>query len=204
MRQSSALFCSLGLAALLAGCPDRTISEVNPQQGRVEYKDIPVTVNRNIDILFVVDDSGSMADKQANLRANFAGFINVLNTIEGGLPDVHIGVISSDMGTKGIDGAAGPGVGTVGQGGCAASGDDGKLQLGQLPQGSLTGTFISDIKQSDGSRMKNYTGDLAMVFGQMATVGATGCGFEQHLWSMQRSLQNTTANPGFLRPDAFL
>ena len=74
----------LGLAAvgisLLAGCPDRTISEVNPQQGRVEFKDIPITVNRNIDILFVIDDSPSMADKQANLATNFPNFINVLNT----------------------------------------------------------------------------------------------------------------------------
>lgn len=64
--------------ALLAGCPDRTISVVNPEQGRVEYKDIPVTVNRDIDILFVVDNSKSMADKQTNLVANFPDFINVL------------------------------------------------------------------------------------------------------------------------------
>ncbi|HLL25914.1 MAG TPA: hypothetical protein VK427_27440, partial [Kofleriaceae bacterium] len=80
MRQSSALFTCVGLAALLAGCPDRTVSKVIPDQGRVEYKDIPVTVNRNIDILFVIDDSGSMADKQNNLAANFPNFINVLNT----------------------------------------------------------------------------------------------------------------------------
>lgn len=202
MRQVS-LFTCVGLAALLAGCPDREVAKVNTDQGRVEYKDIPVTVNRNIDILFVIDDSGSMADKQNNLASNFPNFVNVLNTIEGGLPDVHIGVVSSDMGTKGLDGAPGPGVGTVGQGGCANSGDDGRLQTSGAPL-SMGSTFISDIKQTDGSRLRNYTGDLAQVFGQMARVGATGCGFEQHLHSMQRSLQNTTANPGFLRPDAFL
>jgi len=200
MRQLS-LFAAMGLAALLAGCPDRTISEVNPEQGRVEYKDIPVTVNRNIDILFVIDDSGSMADKQSNLASNFPNFINVLNTIDGGLPDVHIGVVSSDMGTKGVEGTPAAGVGTVGQGGCASTGDDGKLQTSGA---MVTGAFISDIKQTDGSRLRNYTGDLATVFGQMARLGATGCGFEQHLWSMQRALQNTAANPGFIRPDAFL
>ena len=200
MRQTS-LFACVGLAALLAGCPDRTVSKVIPDQGRVEYKDIPVTVNRNIDILFVIDDSGSMADKQSNLATNFPNFIQVLNTIEGGLPDVHIGVVSSDMGTKGVEGAPGPGVGTVGQGGCANAGDDGKLQTSGA---SVTGTFISDIKQTDGSRLRNYTGSLESVFAQMARLGATGCGFEQHLWSMQRALQNTTANPGFLRAEAFL
>ena len=207
MRQAS-LFAFVGLSALLAGCPDRTVSKVIPDQGRVEYKDIPVTVNRNIDILFLIDDSGSMADKQNNLATNFPNFINVLNTIQGGLPDVHIGVASSDMGTKGLDGAPGPGVGTVGQGGCANAGDDGKLQTSGA---AVTGVFISDVKNTmppPNDRTRNYTpatpAGLIQVFSQMARVGATGCGFEQHLHSMQRTLQNTTANPGFLRPDAFL
>ena len=203
MRQTS-LFAFVGLAALMAGCPDRTVSKVIPDQGRVEYKDIPVTVNRNIDILFLIDDSGSMADKQNNLATNFPNFINVLNTIEGGLPDVHIGVASSDMGTKGLDGAPGPGVGTVGQGGCANAGDDGKLQTSGAP---VTGVYISDIKNTNpppNDRTRNYTGTLSQVFTQMARLGATGCGFEQHLHSAQRALENVTANPGFLRPDAFL
>src|SRR6266542_1197579 len=103
MRNAVTTTSLLGLTALglLAGCPDRTISEVNPQQGRVEYKDIPVTVNRDIDILF---------------------FINVLNTIEGGLPNVHLGVVTSDLGTKGADDAtAGPSIGS-GPGSCSGSG----------------------------------------------------------------------------------
>jgi hypothetical protein len=201
MRQLS-LFACLGLTTVLTGCPDRTVSKVVPDQGRVEYKDIPVTVNRNIDILFVIDDSGSMADKQNNLAANFPNFINVLNTIEGGLPDVHIGTVSSDMGTKPVNGAPGPGVGAVGNGGCANAGDDGALQIGTAP---VTGKFISDVRGTmPGQRLKNYTGDLAAAFSAMARLGATGCGFEQHLHAMQRALQNMTANPGFLRPDAFL
>jgi hypothetical protein len=118
---------SLATLGLLAGCPDRTISEVTPQQGRVEYKDIPVTVNRDIDILFVIDDSPSMLDKQTNLKNNFPNFINVLNTIEGGLPNVHIGVVSSDLGTKGAgDQTAGPGIGS-GPGSCSGSGKSGNL-----------------------------------------------------------------------------
>jgi hypothetical protein len=204
---SSCLFGLLSVG-LLSACPDRTISEVNPEQGRVEFKDIPVNLNRNVDILFVVDDSGSMLDKQQNLKDNFPNFINVLNTIQGGLPDVHIGVVTSDMGTK-ADGVAtpGPGVGGVGQGGCANTGKDGKLQLGQAT--GVTGNFISDIKLPDGSRQDNYGGGgssmgLAQKFGQMASVGAAGCGFEQHLHAMHRALDNNPANAGFIRQDAFL
>lgn len=194
----------LGIAAvgLLTGCPDREIAKVRPEQGRVEYKDIPVTVNRNVDILFVIDDSPSMADKQQNLATNFPNFINVLNTIQGGLPDVHIGVVTSDVGTKGTqDAAPGAAIGQIGNGGCSGTGKSGNLQTSGA---SVTGTFISDIKQTDGSRQKNYTGNLDAVFGQMAKVGAGGCGFEQHLEAMKRALNNNPANAGFLRPDAYL
>ena len=194
----------LGLATgLLAGCPDRTISEVIPEQGRVETKDIPVNFNRNVDILFVIDDSPSMADKQQNLADNFPNFINVLNTIQGGLPDVHIGVASSDMGTFGSnDSAPGPSIGQIGNGGCSGTGKNGNLQTQGAP---VTGAFISDIKQMDGSRQTNYTGNLSDVFKQMATgAGAGGCGFEQHLAAAKHALNNNPANAGFVRQDAFL
>jgi len=204
MRNAVTTTSLLGLLGLglLAGCPDRTISEVNPQQGRVEYKDIPVTVNRDIDILFVIDDSPSMLDKQTNLKTNFPMFINVLNTIEGGLPNVHLGVASSDLGTKGAsDPQPGPGIGT-GQGSCSGNGKSGNLQT----NGStlVTGAFITDLKNTDGTRTTNYTGSLANAFSAIASLGASGCGFEQHLEAAKRALNNNPANTGFLRPNAFL
>ncbi|HUS33657.1 MAG TPA: hypothetical protein VMZ53_34385 [Kofleriaceae bacterium] len=193
----------MGLATvgLLAGCPDRTISEVNPEQGRVEYKDIPVTVNRDIDILFVIDDSPSMLDKQTNLKNNFPNFINVLNGIEGGLPNVHIGVTSSDLGTKGADGMTAPGIGS-GPGSCSQGGKNGNLTT----NGStlVMGNFISDTKNTDGTRNKNYTGTLEAAFSAMASVGAGGCGFEQHIEAAKRALSNNPANAGFLRQNAYL
>jgi hypothetical protein len=204
MRNAVTTTSLLGLTALglLAGCPDRTISEVNPQQGRVEYKDIPVTVNRDIDILFVIDDSPSMLDKQTNLKNNFPNFINVLNTIEGGLPNVHLGVVSSDLGTKGAtDAAAGPGIGS-GPGSCSGNGKSGNLQTGG--SALVSGTFISDTKNSDNTRTTNYTGSLANAFSAIASLGASGCGFEQHLEAAKRALNNNPANAGFLRPNAYL
>jgi hypothetical protein len=42
------------------------------------------------------------------------------------------------------------------------------------------------------------------VFGKLASLGAGGCGFEQHLLAMQRALEGNPANAGFLRDDAFL
>jgi hypothetical protein len=204
MRNAVTLSTFLGLTAvgLLAGCPDRTISEVTPQQGRVEYKDIPVTVNRDIDILFVIDDSPSMLDKQTNLKNNFPNFINVLNLIEGGLPNVHLGVVSSDLGTKGADDAtAGPGIGS-GPGSCSGNGKNGNLQT----NGStlVQGNFIVDVKNSDGTRSPNYTGDLATAFSAIASLGASGCGFEQHIEAAKRAVNNNPSNASFVRPNAYL
>ncbi len=204
MRNAVTTTSLLGLLGLglLAGCPDRTISEVDTDQGRVEYKDIPVTVNRNIDILFVIDDSPSMLDKQMNLKNNFPNFINVLNTIEGGLPDIHLGVVSSDLGTKGAaDAQAGPGIGS-GPGSCSGNGKSGNLQTNGTTLG--TGAFISDIKASDTTRTTNYTGSLENAFSAIASLGASGCGFEQHLEAAKRALDNNPANAGFLRANAYL
>ncbi len=201
---TTSIFTLVGATALLAGCPDRTISKVSPEQGRVETKDIPVTVNRDIDILFLVDDSPSMNDKQVNLAANFPNFINVLSTIPGGLPNVHIGVATSDLGSKGADGVAGPSIGTAGNGGCLNNGGrNGNLQLGMATAADVTGNFLSDVA-SGATRAKNYSGDLAMTFGKMARVGAGGCGFEQHLEGVKRALNNNPQNVGFLRPSAYL
>ncbi len=199
--RNAALFTSLVGAVLLTGCPDRTISEVTPQQGRVEFKDIPVTVNRDLDILFLIDDSPSMLDKQHNLQMNFPNFVNVLNTITGGLPNIHLGVTTSDLGTLGADGMTGPAIGS-GQGACSGRGKNGNLQTYGAP---VTGAFISDIKNADGTRTQNYTGTLADAFTAMASAGANGCGFEQHIEAMKQALSpSNTANAGFLRPNAYL
>jgi hypothetical protein len=191
---------TLGIAGLaaLAGCPDREVSRVDPIQDPVLDKSIPVNINRNLDILFVIDNSGSMLAEQQQLTANFPGFINVLQQIEGGLPDIHLGVISSNVGAAGAQSVPG----------CPASGDDGNLLTGPptntcASQFGLQGSFISDIAQSNGTRMKNYTGDLAALFTCMGSLGTTGCGFEMHLESMYRALQ-PGKNPGFYRAEAYL
>jgi hypothetical protein len=196
---------SLAAAGLLAGCPDRSISEVDPAQGRVEAKDIPVNVTRDVDILFLIDDSPSMKDKQINLVANFPNFIAVLSSIPGGLPNVHIGVVTSDLGSKGADGMIAPGIGVGAPGGCSGFGKAGNMQLFGAPVSG--GPYISDIQPIDPTapRTSNYTGSLDTVFAQMAQAGASGCGFEQHLEAMKQALQPTNVvNQGFLRADAYL
>ncbi len=181
--------------AALSGCPDRSISAVYPEQGTVETIDIPALANRNVDILFVIDNSLSMEQEQASLRANFSKFMDVLATIEGGIPNVHIGVTTSNMGQSAEDGVGMASFGPA----CAGSGDDGAMRT--VP--GSTARFLVDVEAAGGTRSRNYSGTLADAFSEMANVGTQGCGIEQHLGAAERALTNV-ANSGFLRDDAKL
>ena len=154
--------------------------------------------NRDLDILFVIDDSASTGDKQARLAAAFPQMMDVLSQVEGGLPNLHIGVVTTDMGTSNSGGIPGPAVGVIGQGGCAGVGKDGLLQRTT----QMTEAWLSDVEGPTG-RVRNYTGTLRETFGELARVGYSGCGFEQPLAAMKRALTNQ-ANAGFLRDEANL
>jgi hypothetical protein len=194
--------CGRALAPLLltltvTGCPDRTISEVIPDQHGVEQKDIPVNINRELDLLFLIDRSPTMIDEQAALTASFPRFIQVLRQIDGGLPNLHLGVISQDIGAGGM---------TVG-GNCSGTGDNGNLLATPRVPGCTppNGNFISDIEgTAGGPRIANYTGSLEDTFSCIATLGPDGCGFEQHLGSLKKALVGNPGNASFLRPDAYL
>jgi hypothetical protein len=56
---------------------------------------------REVDILFLVDNSPSMDPKQKALADNFPLMIAELDKLQDGRPDLHIGVVSSDMGAGG-------------------------------------------------------------------------------------------------------
>jgi hypothetical protein len=56
---------------------------------------IKVSFNRSVDILFVIDDSGSMSEHQFNLAKNIGLFTAGINANQ--VLDYHIGVLTSNM-----------------------------------------------------------------------------------------------------------
>ena len=174
----------------------------SPPDADIRTTVVEVNTTRALDLLFVIDDSNSTGDHQSSLAASFPVLVDHLQNLPGGLPDLHLGVITTDMGTKTSSSATpappiAPGI----PGGCADSGKAGNLLVNGAP---VTGSFVSDLEQSDGTRVRNYTGDLAQVFSVMARVGSSGCGFEQPLAAMRAALDNNSANAGFVRPEALL
>ncbi|HEY0191025.1 MAG TPA: hypothetical protein VGC42_07860 [Kofleriaceae bacterium] len=204
MTTSIVWVAALALAACGGSGHDATVDAGTggPQLAQVV---VPVTPPTALDVLFVIDDSPSMADQQANLAAAFATFSEALQVLPGGMPDLHLGVVTTDLGTTGaLDATPGPAIGTAGMGGCAANGKAGALRTGGAP---ITGAYLSDVAAAGGARTTNYPADktLADMFALMAKAGDGGCGFEQPLEAMKQALLPTNAaNQGFLRPSAAL
>jgi len=160
-------------------------------------------VGRSVDLLFLIDDSASMALLQQNLARNFPLFMQALESAPGGLPDVHIAVASTDMGAQ-ADGASASAIAA-----CDGTGKAGAFQYS--PRGSCAATnldagatFISNV-----GGVANYTGNLADTFACIAALGEGGCGFEQPFAAITRALgadgqPPPAQNQGFLRDDAYL
>jgi hypothetical protein len=185
--------------ALLAACGVNVAPGVDVAREDVAL--VPVVAKHDVDILYVIDDSPAFLDSQNALRTAFAAFINELS-VPGELPSLHIGVVTSDVGTLGgLDSEPGPGIGN-GPGSCSGTGKDGELQTQNTTL--VDGRFITDVRNSDGSRSVNYTGSITDAFSAIAAVGSSGCGFEQHLHAAKRALDNHPANVGFLRDNATL
>ena len=158
---------------------------------------VSLSKRRDVDVLFLVDDSSSMAAAQATFRQGFGRFVTALRNLPDGLPNLHIAVISSDMGA---------GDGSIA--GCSGTGKGGVFQY--QPRGTCTSTglqagatFISDVNGT-----KNYSGNIEDVFGCISALGEMGCGFEQPFAAITRALGTDGLSPaenqGFLRPDAYL
>jgi hypothetical protein len=176
------------------------------------------------DLLFVVDNSNSMAENQANLVARFGAMIDALTTPGAGatsLRDLHIGVISTDLGTPGSVVPS-----------CANTdlGDDGLLN--PIRNGLAIRTHQPWTTAAPGRRPARCTNDpvqypsfLSFASGATDAAGLRedfvcnaylstgGCGLEQQLESAYRALVvrnprdedgNTDPNAGFVRADAAL
>jgi len=165
-----------------------------------------------LDVLFMIDNSSEMTEMQQKLYDQIPSFLGSLAALPSGLPNLHIGVIDSDMG------APGDAMTSIG---CTAMGDQGELQSAPRSNSTLTPpitctdstlTSASDVDHtyiSDDMGMQNFTAPLSTVLQCISLLGDTGCGFEHQLASIARALGADgagppSANTSFLRPEAGL
>jgi len=116
------------------------------------------------------------------------------------MPNLHLAIVSSDMGA---------GDGSV----ASCDSNNGKNGIFQYtPRGTCTASGLNTGATfiSDSGGVKNYTGTLESVFGCIAPLGEMGCGFEHQFAAITRALgvdgrgSAPAENQGFLRPGADL
>src|SRR5436190_19471426 len=88
------------VAPVLWACSARTLEKPSLKPESTFSKTVQQSINRNVDLLFMVDNSSSMRLSQTNLLTNFPTFMTTLQGPAGGpgLPNIHVAVVSSDMG----------------------------------------------------------------------------------------------------------
>ena len=151
---------------------------------------IPRGQNRDADILFMIDDSRSMQLNQASLIANFPILMSTLRAFPGGLPNLHIAVVTSDLGAR--ETAYG---GCSRRQGAACSARRRPAAWGRRDRSSTSRTT---------RRSRTIPGTIDDAFACIANVGTSGCGFEHQLASPAVALgfngSIPAANAGFLPP----
>jgi hypothetical protein len=146
---------------------------------------------KKVDLLFVIDNSGSMADEQLALAAAVPGFINAMQNELAETEGYNIGVVTTDLYIFDVS--------------CAP------LSIGNLV--TRTGGELSSNQQcgpySSGLRFMTENDNLDNKFNCAARVGVSGNGDERPIEAMLTALRPPLTDPGgcnegFLRDDALL
>lgn len=156
------------------------------------------TYQRPVDVLFVIDNSNSMREEQQALRQQMPRMIQTLTSGVGSdgvrfvaVSDLHVGVVSTDMGLPGVPGRLAMGCGDESR----PLGDDGVLRNAPNP-GMAAGLvcagmyppFLNFVRDNDVTANDALVTQLSSDFACVASLGIAGCGFEQQLESALRGL----------------
>ena len=188
--------------------------------------------SKDVDILFVIDNSGSMGEEQALLASNFGSFISVLEA-EDVEANYRIGITTSDNGNPWCPaGQTTPEGGKLVLSPCTTRLNDFLFNNGEENVQDLACNDIctlseaeleilpttTDVDANPSARpwLENIEGaknipqstDSAEAFKCFAPQGINGCGFESQLESMYLSLIRMQSSDeesyGFLRASAIL
>jgi|JI10StandDraft_1071094.scaffolds.fasta_scaffold46816_2 hypothetical protein len=219
-----------GLIALagLTACNGHPVDRLDNVVTAVNREENELPAKTKIDLLFLVDNSGSMCQEQANLTRNFSAFSEFLYGL-GDSADYRIAVISTDMQTEGQKGRF---LNTPAPAEPSLNCKD----INGQPLVPNTADCPADLPQVIKSGRLDQGGnvvdqaDLERKFRCMATLGTNGDGFEKGLEAMRLALScrgpnadkfsqccredgtydpaciipAETPEPEFLRPDALL
>ena len=229
-RATLAVFAFCGLSLSLWACNSYKFEGPRPSPVAENQQVREINPIRNVDVLFVVDNSGSMADEQALLAQNIASLVNVLESVGA---NYRIGVTTTDSGNPRCPSAIyTPEGGNLVLSSCLDRVDQGEFMFGGADfafactdvcakrdadlevKGTATAYDLQELprKWVESIGGQSNIGGVASVAEALQCYlpqGVAGCGFESHLESMYLALANSMSmasknNYGFLREAAQL
>lgn len=215
------------LSLATVGCNDHPLEKVRLESESNKGVLEPISINRNVDILFVIDNSGSMADEQATLARNFGSLVAELDDLQA---DYRIGVTTTDNGNLWMPGCGGDKAhgGALRVRSCLARAEEFQFDdddaferacesICQHEEIEFLPTKIAgDSEERPRPWIESIGGTTnlangvtpAEAFECIGPQGIRGCGFESHLESMYKTLLKSEQPDeeafGFLRQDALL
>ena len=233
MRSRWSPWCCVPVLLALAACNPHPLKDVELSRTAETVLDVDIAPLRNVDILFVIDNSGSMAAEQATLAANLAPLVEILER-EDVAADYRIAVTTTDVDDRACT-ATGPEDGRFIDTSCRQRLDDFLTLPGfsdpedardsacnDICPESLTelGILPSRIDRNPDEEPRPWIENIlgrtnlpegvstAQAFACMGPQGINGCGLEAPLRAMERALirsdRNSEDEYGFLRDDAIL
>jgi hypothetical protein len=219
-----------GALILLGGCLEHPVKNLVLYKGTSTSPDCTFAPSNDVDILFVIDNSGSMGEEQALLANSFGAFIDVLEA-KHVRANYRIGVTTTDNGNPWCPEGT-PEGGNLVMSSCKDRLDDFSFGDGQADARDIACNDICTLEAQaleilpttteydqqaaprpwlesiDGIKNIPATTDMGEAFKCFGPQGINGCGFESPLESMYlalvRSQANTEASYGFLRSSAIL
>ncbi len=193
-----------GLAVL--GCQNYGFEELPSSVIKEKRWTQTISIASMADILFVIDNSGSMVGEQGQLGQSFSAFTSELENYFGG--DYHIAIVSTGMESPGC-----PPCDTVITQSCMnETGENGRFQdrigynQGTIDMPDYIFTTDPQCSRVVDSTTKWCFYDTSQSRG-FAMVGVNGCGYERGLAPIKVALDTLLAgtyNGGFLRENATL
>ncbi|MEM9455648.1 MAG: vWA domain-containing protein [Myxococcota bacterium] len=216
------------LVPTMAACNSHPLKAVELQSEQEKGGNVSVAINRDVDILFVIDNSRSMAEEQATLARNFGPLIERLEQ-DDVRANYRIAITTTDNGHIHCNGRDG---GRFKTSSCLSRPSDFRARIDDVELDFFddacasicnydeiemlpTTTFADDtpkprpwIESING--VTNLPEGISPVeaFECLAPQGLTGCGFEAPLESMRESFRRADRDDqpenGFMRPGAIL
>lgn len=180
-----------------AASPDLASGSEAPANGYPDAAKPCTGGDGNLDLVFMIDNSPSMSDKQDLLARNMSELTKALRAGTGRLPNLHVAVVSSDVGAGAY---AIPGNSECSRGG----GDKGNFLA--RPTCGVRSDRPYITATDDGTRTNLTTGTLDEAMQCLVRLGTFGCGFEHQLQSIRLATipDYSPSAWEFFREDAFL